>query len=295
METVQTGRPVVESSSSAVSWGPIIVGAIAAVAATLILMLLGAGLGLSVISPWSMRGVSATTFAVSAAVWLIIVQWLSSALGGYLTGRLRTRWVGVHDDEVFFRDTAHGFLAWALATVVITFVVGSGLTSAVSSGVQAASTVASGAALGAGSQAAGGGGGTAENATGYFVDSLFRPANPSPTAPEDRAAATAEATRILLMGATSGEIPAEDRAYLVTLVGSRTGLSQADAEGRVNAVLQRIADTKAKAKEAADTARKAGLTLSLVASMSLLIGAFIAAVAACVGGNERDRRETLIG
>lgn len=107
-----------ESSASAVRWGPIIAGALTAAAATLILVLLGSGLGLSVISPWS-TGVSATTFAVSAAVWLIVVQWLSSALGGYLTGRLRTKWVGVHDDEVYFRDTAHGFLAWALATMLV--------------------------------------------------------------------------------------------------------------------------------------------------------------------------------
>ena len=38
--------------------------------------------------------------------------------GGYVAGRLRTRWVGVHTHEIFFRDTAHGFLAWALATVI---------------------------------------------------------------------------------------------------------------------------------------------------------------------------------
>ncbi|MGE0212625.1 MAG: hypothetical protein AB7S41_13095, partial [Parvibaculaceae bacterium] len=128
-----------ESSRAAVAWGPIIAGALVASTATSILMLLGAGLGLTAVSPWTGSGFSATTVAVSAAIWLIIVQWLSSAMGGYLTGRLRTKWVAIHSDEVFFRDTAHGFLAWALATLLVVGVMGSSLSSALGTGVQAAS------------------------------------------------------------------------------------------------------------------------------------------------------------
>ena len=106
------------ASPSAVSWAAVIGGALIAVASTLLLVALGSGIGLSSVSPWSPANPSATTFTLLAAVWLIIVQWLSSGLGGYLAGRLRTKWVGLHTDEVFFRDTAHGFLAWALATVL---------------------------------------------------------------------------------------------------------------------------------------------------------------------------------
>lgn len=111
--------PPVESSTSAVSWSAIIAGAFSASALTFVLMLLGSGLGLTMVSPWTNQGASITTFAVSAAIWLIVVQWLSSALGGYMTGRLRARWIGVHTDETFFRDTAHGFLAWAVATLLV--------------------------------------------------------------------------------------------------------------------------------------------------------------------------------
>src|SRR5690349_18596371 len=100
-----------ESAISAVSWPAIVAGAFAIAAVGLILLALGSGLGLSSVSPWPSSGPSATTFGVYAAVWLIIVQWVSAAVGGYLTGRLRTKWVGVHTDEVYFRDTAHGFLA----------------------------------------------------------------------------------------------------------------------------------------------------------------------------------------
>src|SRR6201991_1874993 len=114
-----------ESSATAVSWGPIIAGAFAASTLTFILMLLGSGLGLSMVSPWSGSGASVTTFAVSTAIWLIIVQWLSSGVGGYLAGRLRTKWVDIHTDEVFFRDTAHGFLTWAGATIVSAAFLGS--------------------------------------------------------------------------------------------------------------------------------------------------------------------------
>jgi hypothetical protein len=285
-----------EASASAVAWGPIIAGALTAGATTLILILLGSGLGLSVVSPWSSQGVSATTFAVSAAVWLIVVQWLSAALGGYLTGRLRTKWVNVHDDEVYFRDTAHGFLAWALATLLLVGLLGTALTSVVGGGVQAASTVASGAALGASAGAAGKDQASApgNDVTGYFVDALFRPANPAAAGaqgPEGAAAATGEATRILLSSAASGTVSPDDRTYLAQLVSARTGLSQADAEARVNAVLKRIDDAKAKAKEAADTARKAGLTTALVGALALFIGAFIAAVAAVIGGSQRDENE----
>jgi hypothetical protein len=102
---------------SAVAWGAVIAGAIGAAALSLVLLLLGGGLGLAVISPWSSRGVSDEAAALSTVLWITIVQLLASGLGGYLAGRLRTRWTTVRTDEVFFRDTAHGFLAWAVATL----------------------------------------------------------------------------------------------------------------------------------------------------------------------------------
>ena len=108
-----------QSSRSAVAWQAIIAGAFAAAGATLILLALGSGLGFASISPWSDHGVSATTFTITAAIWLLVTQWLSAGLGGYLAGRLRTRWVGTHVHEVFFRDTAHGLVTWAVATALV--------------------------------------------------------------------------------------------------------------------------------------------------------------------------------
>ncbi|TJV47864.1 MAG: hypothetical protein E5Y01_30750 [Mesorhizobium sp.] len=283
-----------EASSSAVSWGPIIAGALAASTLTVILMLVGSGLGLTMVSPWTGASASITTFAISAAVWLVIVQWLSAGLGGYLTGRLRTKWVDIHDDEVYFRDTAHGFLAWALATLLVAGVFGSALSATIGAGVQAASNVGSGVAAGATSAATNAASGTADgNGLAYFVDALFRPADTGAVAPpgQNDAGSTAQASRILVVSAARGEVSADDKAYLAKLVASRTGLAQADAAKRVDTVLASMEDAKNKAKAAADTARKASATFALVGALSMMVGAFIASVAAVLGGNQRDENE----
>ena len=127
---------------SAVSWGAIIAGAVAAAALSLILLMLGVGLGLSAVSPWANYGASAATFGVSTILWVTLTPLLACAMGGYIAGRLRTRWVGAQTDEIYFRDTAHGFLAWAVASlataVLLTSVIGSIV------GAQAGASVAGG-------------------------------------------------------------------------------------------------------------------------------------------------------
>ena len=132
---VPVAEQSVESSASAVEWAAIFGGALAALGVTAILLTLGPGLGLTTVSPWSFNNPSPTTFGTAAAIWLVVTQWLSSAFGGYLSGRLRTKWVGVRTDEVLFRDTAHGLLAWALATLIMATLVtlGSGVAAAAAS------------------------------------------------------------------------------------------------------------------------------------------------------------------
>lgn len=136
-EAERVAERSVESSASAVEWAAIAGGALAAIGVSIILFTLGSGTGLAVARPWSFSASSPTTFGVAAAIGLIVTQWLASALGGYLTGRLRIKWVGIRTDEIFFRDTAHGFLAWALATVLMAalFSVLGSATVAVTSGI----------------------------------------------------------------------------------------------------------------------------------------------------------------
>ncbi|MCW1749011.1 hypothetical protein [Rhizobium acaciae] len=279
----------VESSKSAMTWGPIFGGAAAAIGVTLILLLLGSGVGLTMVSPWSGQSSSLGTVGVTAAIWLVVVQWLSSGLGGYITGRLRTKWAAVHTDEVFFRDTAHGFISWALATIFVAGFLASSLTSLAGAGAQAVGSAAAAAGTAASSTAS-----AADLPTAYFTDALLRPEQARTGATSDDTAATAEVSRILLSGAAAGQIPDDDKAYLATIVSARTGLSEADARTRVDTVLKRIDDAKVAAQKAADEARKAASTTALLGALSLLIGAFIAAAAAAFGGSQRDEEEDLL-
>ncbi|ARQ58006.1 UNVERIFIED_ORG: hypothetical protein GGE64_005098 [Rhizobium etli] len=287
----------VESSKSAMTWGPIFGGAAAAIGVTLILLLLGSGLGLTMVSPWSGQSSSLGTLGVTAAIWLVLVQWLSSALGGYVTGRLRTKWAAVHTDEVFFRDTAHGFLSWALATIFVAGFLASSLSSLAGAGAQAVGSAAhavGSTATAAGTAAASSATSPLDLSTAYFTDALLRPDQARAAATSNDVAATSEVSRILLNGAAEGQVPDEDKAYLATIVSARTGLSEADARARVDTVLKRVDDAKVATQKAADEARKAASTTALLGSLSLLVGAFIAAAAAALGGSQRDEEEDLI-
>lgn len=276
-----TDRPAAtESRISAVSWAAVTAGAVVATATSFALIILGSALGLSVLSPWSQQAATvATTFAVSTAVWLVVMQWVASALGGYIAGRLRIRWRDIHDDEVFFRDTAHGFLAWCLSTLIVACIAIGAATGVASRAVQATATVAGGAAAGAA--------GVSSGQTDYFVDMMFRP-TPGGTAQPNAAESRGEVSRILVDGLTDGRLTPADRTYVAQLVAARTGLSQAEAERRVDEVLIQVVAAKAKAKERADAARKAGIVMSFATFLSLLVGAFIASVSAALGGRLRD-------
>jgi hypothetical protein len=281
-----------EDSDSAVNWGAVIAGGIAAAALTLVLLAFGAGIGFSVVSPWSDQGVSATAFSIGAGLYLVVVAMLASTVGGYLAGRLRTRWTGVHTHEAFFRDTAHGFLAWAFATVLSAGILGAAATH-ITAGASAGLT--QGAAGAATAQAANGSG-----PTDTYVDALLRPsattvsaAAPATASPEttgiaparntgDPAANRAEVGRLFVRDLGKGQdFSPADRAYLSQVVAQRTGMSQADADKRVN-------DTVAQAKAAADEARKSAAKLSLWLAASMLLGAFSASLAAVEGGKLRD-------
>jgi hypothetical protein len=282
-----------ESGVSAVSWSAIFGGAVAAAAVTMILVALGSGIGFSAASPWPGAGDSPTAFGVKAAVWLIVVQWLSSGFGGYLAGRLRAKWVGIHDDESYFRDTAHGVLAWAVASLIVAIVLSSTAGSVIGGAARGAASLAStaGPAL---AQAAGSGGNTGGRGgdpTAYMTDTLFRADHATTIAPETRA----EAGRILLTGFGSGGISDADKAYLAQLVAASTGLSQDDAGKRVDAVIAKVKDQEARLRQAADTARKSAAYGSFFLAFSLLIGAFIAAAAGALGGQHRDRMASVAG
>ena len=304
-----------EANHAGVSWSAVIAGALAAAALSLILLILGVGLGLSAVSPWSYND---APIGASTIFWLAFMQLASAGLGGYLAGRLRVKWASVHGDEVYFRDTAHGMLAWALATILTAALMAGTVRAVLSGAIDAGAGVATavgatGAAAGAASApgaaaavkdalpalagaAPGGAGGTggtgsAESGGAYYADMLLRADAPAPET--DNGALRAEIGRILLHQGAGPSVAVDDRQYMARLIAKRTGIEQSDAERRVDEVHARLvkarADAETAAKAAADKARKAGAHSALWMFVALLLGAFIASLAATFGGKQRDR------
>ena len=267
------------AGKSAVSWPAIVAGAFVAAAVSLILLALGSGLGFASMSPWPGHGISSTTFAITTAIWLIVTQWLSAGVGGYMAGRLRTKWTGTHTHEVFFRDTAHGFVTWAVATVILAAVVATSLFSTAGNAAHAVTTNAPGAMQGMMQMDT-----AAPNL--YSVDKLLRTST-SVSAAANHDLKT-EITHIATNAVRSGRLPDTDRTYLVEIVASYAGISQSDAQKRVDDFITTAQAAEVTVKAEADTARKTAAEAAIYTALSMLMGAFIASVAAALGGRLRD-------
>jgi hypothetical protein len=254
-----------EIEAPGVSWGAVLAGAAAACALTLLMISLGMGLGFAVVSPWGGRGVSSTSFEIGTGLYFIVMAMISSGLGGYLAGRLRRRWIGLEASEIGFRDTAHGFLAWAVASILGAVLLVSPATSLIGA--------ATGGAVQASANAA------QSSPMTPYTDLLLRSDKTDQQSPGE---SRGEITRLLTSSFRgNNDVAPADRDYLAKTVAARTGLSQADAEKRVNDVL---AQTKADL----DKARKAAMKAAIWLTLSLFIGAFSAAAAAWEGGGVRD-------
>ncbi|WP_163466642.1 hypothetical protein [Klebsiella oxytoca] len=313
----ETARPLPVggvNSASAVSWGAIFAGAAAAASLALMLLMLGAGLGLTSISPRENHGLAAGTVGIVAIAWLTFTQIVASGMGGYLAGRLRTKWVDTHTNEIYFRDTAHGFLTWAVALLVSAVLLTTTVSSLIGGSAKVIGSVAEGATATAMSNAGDESSVLSKSSMEYFTRSLFRstasapadngglPANSSgndamamnqPVPPKaESPAQLAEVTGIFANSIYTGALPQEDLTYVAQLVSQNTGISQQEAEQRVQAVYDKaqanLKEAKNKAQQAADAARKATSYVTLWSFISLLIGAFVASLCATYGGRQRD-------
>jgi len=299
-----TGAGSFPNVASAVSWSAILAGAAAAATFSLILLLLGTGLGLSIVSPWAHTGIGAAALGLSAILWVTLTQLVASGLGGYLAGRLRTRWTDIHGDEVYFRDTAHGLLTWAVATLATAALLSTAAVSVIGAGVQTGTTLAATATTAAaGALSASNAPSTDSRAPmAYLLDAVFQRADNATGSPEPPTASTAGQSdgsgfaavgRIFMNSSAEADaLPAADLQRAGQIVARDTGLSQGEAEQRVAkayAGLRRgIQNAEAAAKDAANKARKISATTSLWLFISLLIGAFVASYAATLGGRQRD-------
>ncbi len=314
MPIVGTSPQLQDVPTSAVSWSAIFAGAAGAAALSLILLMLGTGLGLSSVSPWVQSGISAKALGVSSIVWITFTQLTAAALGGYLAGRLRTKWLSVPVDEVHFRDTAHGFLAWAVATLFTAALLTSTISALLSSTTDGAI-----AALNSPGPAKRGVEQLERGGMRYQLDKLFRQpivsATDSVAEPisqdfsdegAHRVRSTlnrsgqyryAEVSRIFANAQARGTegsktLPTDDLNYVTGLVEQHTGLSQIEAQKRVRdsyiLAQTQAEELKASAKLLADQTRKVAANASLWLFISLLIGAFIASLTATLGARHRD-------
>lgn len=285
------------NNTSAVSWGAIFAGAVGAASLAMILLMLGVGLGLSSVSPYGNQGVNAGTIGVATIAWLIFTQIAASGMGGYLAGRLRSKWVDTHSNEIYFRDTAHGFLAWAVAALISAILLTSTIGSIIGGGAKAVGSMAGSASslsINSMLDESNGSSKSYDSSMSYFVNSLFR-ANPSQGSAQPNRVTPAqlgEVTGIFINSISTGSLADNDLQYVAQLISQNTGITQQEAEQRVKdiyaKVQSKVQETKDIAKQAADKALKTSSHLALWTFISLLVGAFIASLCATFGGRQRD-------
>ena len=273
------GRDV---GQSYIDWPAIFGGAVLASAISLILLTFGSAIGLSMTS--AREGESASLFwiAIVGGLWILWVQLMASLAGGYLAGRMRRRVGDATEEESDLRDGANGLVMWGLATLVAAGIAWSGLTGAATVAGQTAGAVAMAAGQAADSL----------DPSAMLVDRTLRG---QPDAPVVTDADRAAITRILMTAATEEQINTTDRDYLVSLVASRTGLSEEEARARVEQLVAQAREIEARAREAAESARHASIVAAFLAAAALVIGAAAAYYAATVGGNHRDRQTMFEG
>lgn len=290
---------IVADDRSYVDWPAILAGTLLATAVSFVLLTFGSALGLSLTSAYEGEGISIAGFAIAAALWLLWVQISSFFAGGYLAGRMRRRFGDASEEESDLRDGAHGLTVWALGVLISAFIAYSGISGALSTAASAVS-----AAGGAAATVATGAAGEALDQNELLLDRLLRPgpAQPGAAAPDaaaaDRGASGEDRgalTRILLSTIADGQMNDADRQYLVSTVAARAGIPPEEAQQRVDQLTQQAAELEAKARAAADHARRLTMLAAFITAASLLISGVAAYYAATLGGNHRDKQTFVLG
>lgn len=279
---VSSDTPAVPGARAYVDWGAILGGAFVAAALSTVMTSFGAAIGLSLTSPVPGKGVSMTTMAITTGLWVLWIAVFSFAAGGYLTGRLRRRTFDGTEHESNIRDGAHGAVVWALGTLLVAFLATSTLGSIAGTAAKAVGNATGGVLTEVAKAGA--------DPLASAADRLMQPAAQQQGNTQAQAGDnTAAVTRVLARSAASGSVSPEDKAYLASQISARTGISQQDAEKRIDDTEAKLKQTVAEARQAAETARKYGILIAFLTAASLLISGAAAWGAAVIGGNHRDQ------
>jgi hypothetical protein len=264
------------NQQAAISWPAILGGATAAASLSLTLMVVGTGLGLASVSPWANTGISAKGFDIGTVAWIILTPTIASMIGGYLCGRLRTRWLQTHTDEVRFRDAAHGFLAWAAATIMTVAI----FAVTVNIFIQRIPPL-----------------GMVQDLaipTEYYTNKLFRKI-PITSAEQVPSPAMIENNRIFAKSLSTGQVAKDDLIYLTQQIRYYAGISEIEADKRLRTVFSdaqaQLEEGTVMAKRGFDEARKNSAYASMWFILSLLCSAVAACFAATLGGKRRDNEQ----
>ncbi|MGO4408068.1 hypothetical protein AB4Z10_27920 [Bosea sp. RAF48] len=263
-----------KENRSYVQWGPILGGAVIATAISTIMTVFGSAIGLSMVSVDFEKSSSATALAIAGALWALWVMASATMAGGYLAGRMRQPNFDANGEERKVRDATHGLLVWATGALLITVV-------ATSSLFGAAKTAASGVA----SASSGLASLVSQNVDplAMTLDNVMRANGQPPTAQERD-----EASRIFVSALKNDKIEQSDRDYLASRLAARSGISEQDAQKRIDDSYARLSQARETAKQAAERARKIAVLTAFLTAAALLVGAAAAAWAATLGGEHRD-------
>jgi len=286
------GQARSSDQGSYIDWAAIIAGAVLAAAISFVMFTFGSAIGLSLVSPLDADNPSPILFVIAASLWFVWVAVSSFMAGGYLAGRMRRRLFEGTPHEADVRDGTHGLMVWALGALIGALLAASGAAGVARTGVEAAATVSSGAAAGIAGAID-----ESSDPLGYTLDSLLRQPAPD-AATTDGSTATlrmpttqqsrGELSNILANATDEDGLSDDDRSYAARMIAARTGLSEAEAEQRVDAAVAEIQAAEQDAREAAEAARKAGILIAFLTAATMLISAVGAWWAAGVGGRHRD-------
>ena len=267
-----------DTPHSYVDWGAILAGTVIASAITLVLTGFGSAIGLSLASPFSGKGISATALGIAGALWIIWVAVTSLIAGSYVTGRMRRRAGDANSHEVNIRDGAHGLVVWAVSAILGAMLAASSIAGIAKTGAEIAKTGTSAAIT------------AMANTSDYDVDMLVRN-DGSATAADDQT--REQIGRILLRSVSDGQLNPQDKAYLSRLVSTRVGVDQAEADRRINAYETQAKAAAERTRKAAETARRVGILVAFLTAASMALAGAAAWWGASLGGKHRDENTDL--
>ena len=280
--TVGTGAPV-GIEPRRVSWGAILTGVVVALAAQVLLAMLGAGIGLASLEPTQVGdNPAASGMGIGAAVWWALSGILAAGAGGWVAARL----AGVPSRQI---GLLHGLAVWAVATLVVLYLLSSTATALVGGAFNVVGRTLSGVGGAAGSAASS----VAEqfgNPLQALQDEIRGAAGPN----TDPAAAGRQLAAAMGRVLTSEGDAANQARQSAVEVLTRQGVAPDEAQRRVQAWEQRYRETRdqaaAQAREAADAAADGASTAAFYGFVALLLGAIAGALAGRAGAPGAGRR-----